>query len=198
MARCMLKAKNMPKEFWAETISCAIYLSNRSPTRSVKDKTPQETWSGRKPNVDHLRVFGSIAYAHVPQQERSKLDDRSVKHVFVGYDSNSKGYKLYNPSNGKVVVSRDVEFDEEAMWNWEAREEEVYDFFPYFDQETMVPIQETTPSSSPTHVAPLSSQESSSEKPRKIRSIYELLEETEKITNNDINDLFCLFLIVSL
>ena len=85
MARCMLKAKNMPKEFWAETISCAIYLSNRSPTRSVKDKTPQETWSGRKPNVDHLRVFGSIAYAHVPQQERSKLDDRSVKHVFIGY-----------------------------------------------------------------------------------------------------------------
>ena len=51
------------------------------------------------------------------------------------------------------MVSRDVEFDEKAMWNWEAQEEEVYFFFPYFDQETMVPIQETTPPSSPTHVA---------------------------------------------
>ena len=66
MARCMLKAKNMPKEFWAEAVSCAVYLSNKSPTKSVKDKTPQETWSGMKPNVDNLRVFGSIAYAHVP------------------------------------------------------------------------------------------------------------------------------------
>ena len=54
MARCMLKAKNMPKEFWAEAISCAVYLSNRSPTRRVKDKIPQETWSGKKPNVDNL------------------------------------------------------------------------------------------------------------------------------------------------
>ena len=54
MDRCMLKAKNMPKEFWAEAISYAVYLSNRSPTRSVKDKTPQEIWSGRKPNVDNL------------------------------------------------------------------------------------------------------------------------------------------------
>ena len=100
----MLKAKNMPKEFCAEAISCIVYLSNHSPRRSVKDQTPQEAWSRRKPSVNHLRVFRSIAYVHVPQQERSKLDDRSVKYVFIGYDSNSKGHKLYNPSNGKVVV----------------------------------------------------------------------------------------------
>ncbi|XP_006590086.1 uncharacterized protein [Glycine max] len=62
------KAKNMPKEFWAEAVACAIYLSNRSPTKNVKDQTPQEAWSGVKPRVDHLRVFGSITYAHVPDQ----------------------------------------------------------------------------------------------------------------------------------
>ena len=54
MTRCMLKTKNMPKKFWVEAISCAVYLSNKSLTRNVKDKTPQETWSGRKPNVDNL------------------------------------------------------------------------------------------------------------------------------------------------
>ena len=43
MARCMLKAKSMPKEFWAEVVSCAVYLNNRSPTRNVRDQTPQET-----------------------------------------------------------------------------------------------------------------------------------------------------------
>ncbi|RDY00253.1 hypothetical protein CR513_16593, partial [Mucuna pruriens] len=102
MARCMLKVKFMPKEFLAEAVLCAAYLSSRSPT-----------WSGVKPKVDHFKVFGSIAYVHVPNQGRSKLDDRSVKHVFIGYDANSKGYKLYNPNNGKMIVSRDVEFDEE-------------------------------------------------------------------------------------
>ena len=50
---------------------------------------------------------------HIPKQERSKLEDRSEKFIFIGYDENSKGYKLYNPSNGKIVTSRGVEFDEE-------------------------------------------------------------------------------------
>ena len=54
MARSMMKAKLMPKEFWAEAISYAIYLSNRSPTANVKDQTPQEAWSKRKPSVSHL------------------------------------------------------------------------------------------------------------------------------------------------
>ena len=59
-----------------------------------------------KPRVDHLKVFGSIAYAHVFDQGRSKLDDMSVKHVFISYNASSKGYKLYNPINGKIVVSK--------------------------------------------------------------------------------------------
>ncbi|XP_069145588.1 uncharacterized protein [Solanum lycopersicum] len=106
MARCMLKAKHLPKDFWAEDVSCAIYLRNRYPTKNVRDQTPQEAWSGRKPSVKHLRIFGIIAYARVPHQGRDKLDNRSVKYVFVGYDTSSKGYKLYNPSNNKVVVCK--------------------------------------------------------------------------------------------
>ena len=54
MARSMMKAKLMPKEFWAEVVSCAIYLSNQSPMANVKDQTPQEAWSKRKPSVAHL------------------------------------------------------------------------------------------------------------------------------------------------
>jgi transposase InsO family protein len=118
MARSMLKSKKMPKELWAEAIDCAVYLSNRCPTRSVQGKTPQQAWSINKPTISHLRVFGSIAYMHVPDQERSKLDDKSEKYVFIGYDPSFKGYKLYNPSTKKVIVSRDVEFDEEGIWNW--------------------------------------------------------------------------------
>ncbi|KAF7150780.1 hypothetical protein RHSIM_Rhsim02G0101300 [Rhododendron simsii] len=79
---------------------------NCSPTRSAWGKTPQEAWSGRKPGISQLRVFGSIAYAQMPDQKLSKLDDRSKKYVFIGYDSRSKGYKLYNPSNGKLGRKR--------------------------------------------------------------------------------------------
>ncbi|KAF7144548.1 hypothetical protein RHSIM_Rhsim04G0139500 [Rhododendron simsii] len=170
----------MPKEFWAEAVDCAVYLSNRSPTRSVWGKTPQEAWSGRKPGISHLRVFGSIAYAQVPEQIRSKLDDRSEKYVFIGYDSRSKGYKLYNPSNGKMISSRDVVFDEEGTWNWETQEEEQYDFFPSFQEkweETEEPQEPMTPPPSPTpNQQDPSSEESSSERPHRMRNLQEIYE----------------------
>lgn len=65
MERSMLKTKNMSREFWAEAIACAVYLTNRAPTKSVLDKMPQEAWNGRKPEIGHFKVFRSIAYAHV-------------------------------------------------------------------------------------------------------------------------------------
>eukprot|EP00268_Persea_americana_P066488 TRINITY_DN9059_c1_g1_i12.p1 TRINITY_DN9059_c1_g1~~TRINITY_DN9059_c1_g1_i12.p1 ORF type:complete len:238 (-),score=67.70 TRINITY_DN9059_c1_g1_i12:459-1172(-) len=80
--------------------------------------TPREAWSGLKPAVDHFRVFGCIAYAHIPDEKRKKLDDKGEKCVFLGVSEVSKAYKLYNPVTRKIVVSRDVIFDEDTMWNW--------------------------------------------------------------------------------
>ena len=65
---------------------------NRCPTKAVKNKTPLEAWSGKKPSVNHLKVFGSICYAHVPQEVRHKLDEISEICIFVGYSLKSKGY----------------------------------------------------------------------------------------------------------
>jgi len=217
MARSMLKARNMPKEFWAEVVSCAVYLSNRAPTSNLKDQTPQEAWSGRKPSVNHLRVFGNIAYTHVPKQERSKLDDQSAKYVYVGYDTQSKGYKLYNPSNGKVVVSRDVEFDEEVMWNWEAQEEKTYDFLPlkkrkkikklqfkmsllliyppYLEEEEEnqeTAIQDVIPPHlPPSSVTSHAEGESTSERPKKTGDIRDIYERSDEVTCN-LEELYCL------
>lgn len=72
MARSMLKSKQMPREFWAEAIDCAIHLSNRCPTISVQDMTPQEARNGRKPSVSHLRVFGSIAFICMYRMRRGQ------------------------------------------------------------------------------------------------------------------------------
>ncbi|GJW07799.1 retrovirus-related pol polyprotein from transposon TNT 1-94 [Tanacetum coccineum] len=135
MVRSILKTKKMPKEFWAEAVNCAVYLLNRCPSKSLDNKTPQEECNGLKPTVSHLQVFGSVAYVHVLSQRRSKLDDRSEKHLFVGYDKQSKGYKLYNPVTKKVVMSRDVEFDEEGSWDWSIQEFERYDFLPMTNKE---------------------------------------------------------------
>ena len=111
MARSMLKAKGMPNYFWAEAVTCAVYLINRSPTRSVPNTTPIEACSGFKPNVQHLKVFGSITYARVPKAARPKLDDKAEKTIFIGYKHG--GYKLYNSMTKKVIVSRDVTFAED-------------------------------------------------------------------------------------
>ncbi|KAF7144486.1 hypothetical protein RHSIM_Rhsim04G0171900 [Rhododendron simsii] len=135
---------------------------------------------GAEESPGHLRVFGSIAYAQVPEQKRSKLDDRSEKYVFIGYDSRSKGYKLYNPSNGKVISSRDVVFDEEGTWNWETQEEEQYDFFPSFQEsweEREEPEEPMTPPLSPTpNQEDPSSEESSNGRPYRMRNLQELYE----------------------
>jgi hypothetical protein len=74
--------------------------------------TPQEAWSGEKPAVSHLRVFGCVAYAQIQKAKRKKLDDHGEKYIFIGYSETSKTYKIYNPITNKFVVSRDVIFSE--------------------------------------------------------------------------------------
>ena len=192
MVRSMLKSKHMPKEFWAEAVACALYLSNWSPTRSLQKATPQEKWSGWKPTLSHIRVFGSIAYVHVPDETRVKLDDKSEKHVFIGYDAKSKGYKLYNPKSKKTVVSLDVKFDEDDSWNWETREEN-YNFLPFGDDnsnEIRVDNQPPTSPRSPALVHDDSSPQSSPEIPQKMRSLQDIYAETNEITDST---LYCLF-----
>ena len=83
MARSILKEKNLSDKFWGESIATVVYLLNRSPTKAVVHLTPYEAWTERKPDVEHLRVFGCPAYALI--HHRGKLDDKSVKCVFTGY-----------------------------------------------------------------------------------------------------------------
>ncbi|KAG8481484.1 hypothetical protein CXB51_026330 [Gossypium anomalum] len=110
--RCMLSNANLPKSFWAEAASTACFLINRSPSVAIEKKTPQEVWSGNPANYSDLKIFGCPAYAHV---NNGKLEPRSIKCVFLGYKAGVKGYKLWCPENRKVVISRDVVFDETAM-----------------------------------------------------------------------------------
>lgn len=113
MAKCMMNSKCLPKYFWDEAIHTATYLLNRSP------QTPFEAWHGWKSKVTHFKVFGCISYVHVPFQQRHKLDENSVKCIFVGNSDETKGYRFYEPITKKLIVSRDVVFDEKSKWNWD-------------------------------------------------------------------------------
>ena len=90
----ILADSRLPHKFWAEALSTAAYLINRSPTKTLDGKTPFQAWYGKKPNVSHLRVFGCSAYIHIPKDERKKLDPKAKKCIFLGYGTSRKGYQL--------------------------------------------------------------------------------------------------------
>lgn len=115
----MLSEKKLPKTFWPEAVNWTIYVLNRCPTFAVKNQTPQEAWSGSKPSVEHFRVFGCVAHVHVPDVRRTKLEGKSFPCVLLGVSEESKAYRLYDPVAKKVIVSRDVVFEEDKSWNWD-------------------------------------------------------------------------------
>jgi hypothetical protein len=113
-----MKSKGLPAYFWGEAVTTTVYLLNRSPTRSVEGRTPYEAWHGHKPSVEHLRTFGSIVHVKNTKPNLKKLDDRSTKMVFVGYEKGAKAYRAYDPRTGRVHVTWDAVFDELAQWDW--------------------------------------------------------------------------------
>ncbi|KAL0374896.1 UNVERIFIED_CONTAM: Retrovirus-related Pol polyprotein from transposon RE2 [Sesamum radiatum] len=110
MARSMLQEKHLPKAFWAEAVYTAVYLLNRCPTKAVQNMTPIEAWSGRKPSAKHLTSN---------REKDTSWRRKTEKGIFLGYSTQSKGYRIYNLKTKKLIISRDVEFDEDAMWNWD-------------------------------------------------------------------------------
>jgi hypothetical protein len=133
MVRSMLAGMNMPKRFWPEAVLWATYVLNRSPTMSVKDMTPEEAWSNVKPSVHYFKVFGCLAYAHVTDLQRKKLDPKSIKCVHLGISEESKAYKLYDPIAKKIIVSRDVIFDETKGWEWNGKPQKNLDTIDTID-----------------------------------------------------------------
>jgi hypothetical protein len=74
--------------------------------------TPEEAFSGKKPNMENLRIFGCPDYSHIPKDKRNKLEPSRKKGIFVGYRGSSKAYRIYILEQHKIEVSRDVTFNE--------------------------------------------------------------------------------------
>jgi hypothetical protein len=117
MARSLMKSMNVPGMFWGEAVRHLVHLLNRLPTKPMGSRTPFEAWNGRKPHLGHLRVFGSKAHVRPAAPHLKKLDDRSVPMVYFGVEDGSKAHRLYDPQSKRIVVSRDVVFEEGEAWN---------------------------------------------------------------------------------
>jgi hypothetical protein len=93
-----------------------MYIQNRFPHAILKDMTHVDVFLGIKPEVGNLRIFWCPVDIHVPKEMRTKMEPSGKRGVFVGYDENSKDYRIYVPGHRKIEVRRDVTFHEEVTF----------------------------------------------------------------------------------
>jgi hypothetical protein len=111
MARTMLGEIKTPEQFWSEAVNTACHAINRLYLHRLLKKT-YELLTSNKPNISYFRVFGSKCYIMVKKGRHSKFAPKAIEGFLLGYDSNTKAYRVFNKSSGLVEVSRDVVFDE--------------------------------------------------------------------------------------
>ncbi|KAD6795877.1 hypothetical protein E3N88_06773 [Mikania micrantha] len=114
-ARALRFGAKLPKKFWGECVLTAAYIINRLPSKTINDKTPYEILHDRKPEYDHMRVFGCLTYFWSIDTKGDKFEVRGKPGIFLGYPQGVKGYKIFDIGDKKMVVSRDVKFHEDVF-----------------------------------------------------------------------------------
>ena len=106
MARSMMSYSFVPISLWGEALKTAMYILNRVPSKAVP-KTPFELWTGRKPSLRHIHIWGCPAEARIYNPHEKKLDSRTISGYFIGYPDKSKGYRFYCPNHSVRIVETD-------------------------------------------------------------------------------------------
>lgn len=111
-ARALLFQSKLLVRYWGECILTTTYLINRLPSTFLKNKCPYEVLYKQKPKYNQLRSFGCLCYPTVPKVHRDKLEPRTTPHIFIGYPSGTKGYKVKSLATKRIHIFRDVVFHE--------------------------------------------------------------------------------------
>jgi hypothetical protein len=128
--KALMDDEGLSMYLWGEATMATIYVQNITPHCILKDTTPEEAFSGKKPNVEDLRIFGCLVYIHMPKDKMKKLEPSGMKGIFVGYNESSKAYKIYILKQHKAEISIDVTFNEKMAFKKsieETIEEEEYE-----------------------------------------------------------------------
>ncbi|KAJ9548745.1 hypothetical protein OSB04_021288 [Centaurea solstitialis] len=110
--RSLLIHAHLPPSFWVEALHTATYLHNILPSKRLNYFTPTFALYLRHPTYDHLRVFGCACYPNTSATQPHKLHPRAIRCIFLGYPPDFRGYRCFDPTTGKVSISRHVTFDE--------------------------------------------------------------------------------------
>jgi transposase InsO family protein len=111
-AKAMIHDQSLPLFLWAEACNTVVYLQKKSPHRIPEDKTPEEAFTGRRPEIGHLKIFGCPVYIHILVEKRTKLQPLEERGILVGYSEDLKAYRVSLTDQWRTVVSRDVKFEE--------------------------------------------------------------------------------------
>ncbi len=106
--RSMLYTANLSSSFWGEALQTAVFLRNRLSSRSINNKSPYEIWNKHLPDVSMFKVFGCICFYLIEQ--RSKLEEKGKRAIFLGYSEEAKAYRLFDTEKGSFIISKDVKF----------------------------------------------------------------------------------------
>ncbi|KAJ0779315.1 putative RNA-directed DNA polymerase [Helianthus annuus] len=115
IVRALLIHANLPPSFWVEALHTATYLHNILPTKRLNFYTPTFALYLRHPDYEHLRVFGCACYPNTSATQPHKLHSRAIRCIFLGYPPDFRGYRCFDPTTGKVHISRHVTFDEHVF-----------------------------------------------------------------------------------
>jgi len=113
--RTLLFQASLPAHFWAESLHTSTYLLNRLPSVACPAPTPHHALFGTPPRYDHLRVFGCACYPNTTATAPHKLAPRSTQCVFLGYSPDHKGYRCFDLTSRRILISRHVVFDESVF-----------------------------------------------------------------------------------
>jgi hypothetical protein len=112
--KTMIHDQDLPMFLWEEATMTVIYVQNRLSHSALGFKTPEEMFTGKKPEVSHLKIFGYPIFIHIPKEKINKMEPSRKKEIFVGYYEVSKALMIYIPGHRHIEISRDVNFDEDA------------------------------------------------------------------------------------
>ena len=104
VARAMLHDQGLPMHLWAEACNTTVYVQNRCPHRVLGMSTPKEEFSGKKHDISHLKIFGSLVYIHVTKDVRKRLELTVEVGIFVEYTETPHNYHVYFLDSRMTVV----------------------------------------------------------------------------------------------
>ena len=102
MVRSMIRHSTLPESLWGEALKTAAYILNQVSTKAAA-KTPYELWTGRKPSLNHLHIWGCPAKVRPYRPHEMKLDSKTVSSYFVGYAERSRDLSFMIPVQGQFL-----------------------------------------------------------------------------------------------